>query len=106
MPLFNKSQPNLSQGRKVFAHVNNTQEFQPYLDSMDINQELDTQQITHMKQILVDNLKAFAFGSKKLGQTNLITMSQKMGTANPSQPLLIMLLQLDGNASRTLWQSS
>ena len=50
---------------------------------MDINQELNSQQIVDVRQIIMDKLKAFAFGSKKSGQTNLVTMSLDTRDSKP-----------------------
>ena len=89
VPLIDRTQQAVNSENTAFPHVNNittpelSQEFQPYLDSMDINQELNSQQIIDMRQIIMDNLKAFAFGSKKLGQTNLVTMSLDTRDSKP-----------------------
>jgi hypothetical protein len=50
---------------------------------MDINQELDPKQLSTLQQVIRDNLRTFAFGSRKLGQTNLVTMNLETGDTKP-----------------------
>jgi phosphoglucomutase len=67
MPL--KKDPKASK-EVTFAHVNNVTtsellyEFQPHLEAMDINPELPRDKQERMRQVIQDNLFAFAFGSE------------------------------------------
>jgi hypothetical protein len=50
---------------------------------MDINPELSRNEQERMRQVIQDNLLAFAFGSKKLGQTDMVTMTLETGDSKP-----------------------
>lgn len=83
MPL--KKDPKTSKG-VTFAHVNNVtttlellSEFQPHLEAMDINPGLPRNKRERMRQVIQDKLLVFAFGSKKLGRPDMVTMTLETG---------------------------
>jgi hypothetical protein len=54
-----------------------------FLDAMDSNTGLQPEHVEQFCQVIQDNLQAFAFGSRKPGRTDLVTMSLKTGDAKP-----------------------
>jgi hypothetical protein len=66
----------------TFAHVNNVtttlellSDFQHHLETMDINPGLSRNKGERMRQVIQNELLVFAFGSKKLGQPDMVTMT-------------------------------
>jgi hypothetical protein len=54
-------------------------EFQPHLEAMEINPGLPRYKRERMRQLIQDKLLVFAFGSKELGQPDMVTMTLEMG---------------------------
>lgn len=58
-------------------------EFLDVLDQFNINPELPDEEKQIITQILYENRHAFAYGSRKLGQTDLVKMTLDTGDASP-----------------------
>ncbi|KZW00789.1 hypothetical protein EXIGLDRAFT_603680, partial [Exidia glandulosa HHB12029] len=59
------------------------EEFQQALTELDINPELTVDQRERLLDVLWQNRRAFAYGSRPLGRTNIATMRIDTGNAPP-----------------------
>lgn len=76
--------------KEMSRSVNNLQpvhederEFQSILEEFNINPELNQTERATMLRVLYQNRHAFAYGSRKLGQTDLVKMTLDTGDAAP-----------------------
>ncbi|KAI5448788.1 hypothetical protein NCC49_006590 [Naganishia albida] len=67
----------------VSLYTENEREFAAVLDEFNINPELSPTEREQMEEVLFQNRHAFAYGSRKLGQTNLVKMTLDTGDAAP-----------------------
>lgn len=112
IPLHNKESPVVNNNNFAFPHVDNVAlsellpKFQPHLDNMDINPDLAKDEQEQMRQVIQDNIHAFAFGSKKLGRTKMVTMTLDTGGSKPiSSAPYTTPLQLEGRSWTRPWRN-
>ncbi|KAJ9102233.1 hypothetical protein QFC20_005062 [Naganishia adeliensis] len=60
------------------------QAFEAALLEVDINPELSQEEKQDLERVIRDNRQAFSYGSRRLGRTNITTMSIETGTAAPT----------------------
>lgn len=68
---------------KVVDSVQDEQAFQDAMQAFNINPELSPEERSIMEYVLFDNRHAFAYGDRKLGQTDWVKMTLDTGDALP-----------------------